>query len=100
MARARPDHDVELLAVAPDLAAVISCDRETLTSSASPEERTRFYPQALRRVAHGLVDLINDYVTRLGVERTLVVTPCRRGGPDRCRVARHPHPWRPPVAVA
>ena len=68
-------HDIELLTVAPDLADRISSDRETLTSAASPEERTRFYPRArTRRVAHGLVDFLNEYVTRLGAERTLVVT--------------------------
>ena len=68
-------HDIELLTVAPDLAAVVSCDRETLTSSASPEERTRFYPRArTRRVAHGFVDLLNEYVARLGVECSLVVS--------------------------
>jgi tetratricopeptide (TPR) repeat protein len=67
-------HGIELLTVAPELAGLITCDRETLTSAASPEERTRFYPRArTRRVAHGLVEFLNEYVTRLGAERTLVV---------------------------
>ena len=68
-------HDIELLTVAPELGEVIACDRETLTSSATPEERTRFYPRArTRRVAHGLVDFVNEYVARLGVERRIVIT--------------------------
>jgi tetratricopeptide (TPR) repeat protein len=68
-------HDIELLTVAPELVEWISCDRETLTSSATAEERTRFYPRArTRRVAHGLVDFLNDHVTRLGVECTVVIT--------------------------
>ena len=68
-------HDVELLTVAPDLAELIPFERATLTSSASPEERTRFYPRArTRRIAHGLVDFLNEHVTRLGTERTLVIS--------------------------
>jgi tetratricopeptide (TPR) repeat protein len=99
------DHDIELLAVAPDLAAVVSCDRQTLTSSASPEERTRFYPRArTRRVAHGLVDLINDYVTRLGVERTLVVTRVDEADPTDAEwlaiLLRRAHPSLLRVTIA
>jgi tetratricopeptide (TPR) repeat protein len=66
-------HDVELLTVAPELAAVIECGRETLTSSSSPEERTRFYPRARsRRVAHGLVEFLDAYVASLDGARTVL----------------------------
>ena len=67
-------HDVELLTVAPSLEASLVNERATLTSSASAEERTRFYPQARTgRVSHGLIDLLNEVVTRAGAPRTLVV---------------------------
>jgi tetratricopeptide (TPR) repeat protein len=67
-------HDVELLTVAPELAGAIECRRETLTSSSSPEERTRFYPRARsRRVAHGLVEFLDAYVASLGGARTVLV---------------------------
>ena len=82
-------HDIELLTVAPELGEVIACDRETLTSSATPEERTRFYPRArTRRVAHGLVDFVNEYVARLGVERRIVITASTR------RRRPTPNGWR------
>ena len=68
-------HDIELLTVAPELAALISCDRETLTSSATAGGAHPLLSAARTSTgAHGLVDLLNDYVTRLGVERTLVIT--------------------------
>ena len=65
-------HDIELVTVAPELDALISCHRQTLTSSATAEERTRFYPRpAPRRVAHGLVDFLNEHVaTRPRVRRS------------------------------
>ena len=67
-------HDVEILTVAPELASVVTCERETLTSSATADERTRFYPRArTRRVAHGLIDLLNAIIDRGSTTRTLVV---------------------------
>lgn len=64
-------HDVEILAAAPELAALLSCERETLTSSASPESRTRYYPYARTiQIGHGLVDLLQAVLTE---PRTLVV---------------------------
>jgi tetratricopeptide (TPR) repeat protein len=59
-------HDVELLSVAPGLAAVVNPSRETLTSLAIPEERTRFYgPGRTRRLAHGVVDFLRAYAQDL-----------------------------------
>ena len=67
-------HDIEILTVAPELAGTVTCERETLTSAATTDERTRFYPRArTRRVAHGLVDLVNEVVERGDNDRTLVV---------------------------
>ena len=67
-------HDVEILTVAPELAGTVTCERETLTSSATADERTRFYPRArTRRVSHGLIDLVNDVVERDGGRCTLLV---------------------------
>ncbi|GIG61321.1 hypothetical protein Lfu02_56930 [Longispora fulva] len=61
----RPDlvraHDLEILAAAPELAAVVDSHRETLTSTADPKSRTRYYPHAhTTRIAHGLTDLLRD----------------------------------------
>ncbi|HEU4841096.1 MAG TPA: tetratricopeptide repeat protein [Ilumatobacteraceae bacterium] len=67
-------HDIEVLTVAPSLGSVLTNARPTLTSTASAEERTRFYPRArTRRVAHGLIDLVNEVVRRGGEPWTLVV---------------------------
>ncbi|WP_370941983.1 tetratricopeptide repeat protein [Amycolatopsis sp. cg5] len=66
-------HDLEILAVAPELRASIQSTRETLTSLAERKERTRFYsPSRVTRLAHGLTELIRDFVTATG-PRTLVV---------------------------
>lgn len=54
-------YDIEVLSVAPELNAVVPGSRETLTSMAIPRERTRFYaPLRTRRIANGLVELIQD----------------------------------------
>src|SRR5262245_31072070 len=72
--RRRPDlvarHDVEILTVAPELAGSVTATRDTLTSLAAPDERTRFYPRAhATRVAHGLTELLNEWIEN---EQTLV----------------------------
>lgn len=52
-------HDIEVRAVAPELAAVVPGRRETLTSTATPQERTRFYPAGRTlRLAHGLTEFV------------------------------------------
>ena len=67
-------HDIEILTVAPELADTVTCKRETLTSSATTDERTRFYPRArTRRIAHGLIDLVNEIVDHGDHDQTLVV---------------------------
>jgi tetratricopeptide (TPR) repeat protein len=66
-------HDVEVLTVAPELRGTGSGSRETLTSLAPPDERTRFYPPArTQRLAHGLAELLRDTVAT-GPRRALVI---------------------------
>ena len=66
-------HDVEVLTVAPELRGMVTCTRETLTSLAPPDERTRFYPPArTQRIAHGLTELLRDTVAA-GPRRALVI---------------------------
>ena len=53
------EHDVEILTVAPELRATVPATRETLTSLAVPEERTRFYSRMRTlRIAHGLAEFL------------------------------------------
>ncbi len=67
-------HDIEILSVAPELRGQIPATRETLTSLAVPEERTRFYSRLRTlRIAHGLTEFLRDYVARIGGPRSLVV---------------------------
>ncbi|MGC5341446.1 tetratricopeptide repeat protein [Streptomyces sp. DT171] len=59
----RPDlvstHEVEILSVAPELRDLVPASLETLTSLASPAERTRYYSRLrTRRIAHGLTDFL------------------------------------------
>lgn len=52
-------HAVEILAVAPELDLLAGGAPETLTSIASPDERTRWYSRyRTRRIAHGIVDFL------------------------------------------
>lgn len=56
-------HDVEIRTVAPELRSSVAGRRETLTSLAAPQERTRFYPRArATRVAHGLTEFLGSYL--------------------------------------
>jgi len=68
-------HDVELLAVAPELAPTLPCRRATLTALTTPRNRTRFYPSGrTTRLAHGLVEFLTAVAPANGEPRTLVVT--------------------------
>jgi hypothetical protein len=52
-------HDIEVLTRRPELAAILTCERASLTWSSDAEERTRFYPGAqTTRVGHGLTELL------------------------------------------
>jgi tetratricopeptide (TPR) repeat protein len=68
-------HQIELLTVAPELRTMVPATRETLTSLAVPDERTRFYSR-LRTgyLSHGLTEFVRDYVLLSGgKQRSLVV---------------------------
>ena len=68
-------HDIEVLATAPELRDVVPASRETLTSVAIPDERTRAYAKdRTLRIAHGVTELVRDYLSRSGgAPRMLVV---------------------------
>ena len=67
-------YDIEILTAAPELRAAMTCSRETLTSLADPKSRTRYYPyERIKRIAHGLTELVTAYVHGLGEPRTLVI---------------------------
>ncbi len=107
--RSQPDvaarHDIELLAVAPELAATVPCRRMTLSAATSPQNRTRFHPGGrTTRLAHGLVEFLAESVAVRGGPCSLVVTDVddadmtdvewlgillRRTDPGSCRVVVH-----------
>lgn len=67
-------HDIEILSTAPELRAVVPASRETLTSLAIPQERTRFYSRLRTlRMAHGLAEFVRDYLRALDSGPRLVV---------------------------
>ena len=76
-------HDIEILTVAPELTGTVPASRETLTSLASPRERTRFYARLRTlRIAHGLVEFLSTYTAALGDgPRTLVVDGVQHADP-------------------
>jgi tetratricopeptide (TPR) repeat protein len=54
-------HSIEILAVAPELTAVVEPRPDNLTTGASEEERTRWWSRLrTRRIAHGLIDLLRE----------------------------------------
>lgn len=67
-------HQIELLSVAPELREVVPATRETLTSLAIPNERTRFYSR-LRTgyLSHGLTEFVRDYVLLSGAQQHSLV---------------------------
>ncbi|WP_330238832.1 tetratricopeptide repeat protein [Streptomyces sp. NBC_00525] len=95
-------HDVELLSVAPGLESVVRPSRETLTSLAVPEERTRFYgPARTRRLVHGVVEFLNQWAAATdrpvtvrfdavhaadATEQELLAIALRRVDPARLRI--------------
>ncbi len=68
-------HDIEVLSAAPDLCEQVPATRETLTSLAVPEERTRFYSRMRTlRIAHGLCEFLQELLAQQGNEpRSLVI---------------------------
>ena len=71
-------HDIELLTAAPELAAILTCERSSLTWTSDAEERTRFYPRAqTTRVGHGLTELL----AACGDGRALVIENLHEADP-------------------
>lgn len=73
----RPDlvtrQDTEILSIAPELTGIVPATRETLTSLAAPDERTRYYSRLrTSRMSHGIAEFLRDHVAGLG-PRALVV---------------------------
>jgi len=65
--------DIEILAAAPELNAIMPMARQTLTSSATVRERTRFYSvDRTTQLAHGMTEFLRDYLAEAG-PRSLVV---------------------------
>jgi tetratricopeptide (TPR) repeat protein len=114
-------HDIEILAAAPELAAVLTCRRDTLTSTADPRARTRYYPHAhTTRMAHGIVALVLSYLDLRESEDptrppVLVVADAEHGDPTdlgwlalmlrriepaRLRLVVHTGPVAPPAPLA
>jgi tetratricopeptide (TPR) repeat protein len=74
-------HNIEVLTTTPELRGVVPATRETLTSLAVPQERTRFYSRLRTlRIAHGLVDFLADYLRGIG-PRALVVDDVHEADP-------------------
>ena len=66
-------HDIEILAAAPELRQIMPMARETLTSSASVRERTRFYPaDRTAQLAHGMTEFLRDVLARGDQPATIV----------------------------
>ena len=122
----RPDlverHDFEILTAAPDLDTIVENRRATLTSSASGDERTRFYADAhTRRVAHGIAELLMSWAAEIGgatielrrmdeadaTDHELVAILQRRADPASLRIVMRPavaggdeHDLREPLELA
>lgn len=82
---ARPElvrrHDIEVLSASPELRELVPATRETLTSLAVPEERTRFYSRLRTlRIAHGLTELIRDSLGE-GPRRMLIIDNAHHADP-------------------
>ncbi len=83
-------HDIEIRALVPDLRDAVPVLREALAEAVPPSQRTRIYPRLrTRRLAHGVADLLRDYLLGLGgAPRSLVIENLRHADPsDRELVA-------------
>lgn len=74
-------HDIEVLSAAPELRDTVPASRETLTSLAVPDERTRFYSRLRTlRIAHGITELLRDALTG-GPRRMLIIDNAHHADP-------------------
>ncbi|MGW5311031.1 tetratricopeptide repeat protein [Nocardia thailandica] len=75
-------HDIELLALAPELRDRITRRRASMMATAAPEERTRYFPAAYTaRLANGVADLLLEYCARRGGACRLIVRHAERADP-------------------
>ncbi len=75
-------HDIEVLTLAPALQDRLSGGRQTLTSTAVPQERTRFYSRMrTARLSHGLTNLLRAALGRVGGGRHVIVTDLEAADP-------------------
>ncbi len=83
-------HDIEIRALVPELRDAVPVLREALAEAVPPSQRTRIYPRLrTRRLAHGVADLLRDYLLGLGgAPRSLVIENLLHADPsDRELVA-------------
>ncbi len=67
-------HEIEILAAAPELEAMVPATRETLASLAVPTERTRFHTRLRTgRMAHGLAEFLRELARRSAAPQALVL---------------------------
>jgi tetratricopeptide (TPR) repeat protein len=67
-------HEIEILAAAPELRAMVPATRETLASLAIPTERTRFHTRLRTgRMAHGLAEFLGELARRSATPGALVI---------------------------
>jgi len=109
-------HDIELIAVAPDLATAVPLRRATQTARMAPPNRTRFYPSSrTTRLAHGLTEFVHELPALHHAAGTIVVTNIddadmtdlefvaillRRTNPQLCRVVVHSRGTATPEPMA
>jgi tetratricopeptide (TPR) repeat protein len=68
-------HDLEILVAAPELGAVLTNTRRSLTSEADPQTRTRYYPHnRINWIGNGLTDLVLQVANDQGPGQVLVIT--------------------------
>lgn len=67
-------HTIAILCAAPEFGTFLGASERTLTSVASPSERTRVYTKARTlRISHGIVEVLRRYAEQLGPGSPVVV---------------------------
>lgn len=75
-------YDIEILAAAPELRAVLPMARETLTSLAAVRERTRFYgADRTSQLAHGMTEFLRAQLAGCPGPRSLVLDNVEHADP-------------------
>jgi tetratricopeptide (TPR) repeat protein len=75
-------YQVELLTVAPELHETFPAARETLTSLAVPEERTRYYSRLRTlRIANGLAEFLGEHLGHGSAVRSITIDDVHQADP-------------------